>query len=160
MLVYPLQRRQVGFLVDAAILGFAVGAGFALVENVDYLRALPQREIWLWIVRGFGTAVLHATTAAIMAIAAKSLGDRHPRRGLLILLPGWVAPWRSTPRSTTRWSRRCSPRRVLTLVLPLVVLVRVLAERPHDTRMGRGRSRPRPRSCCNWSRRAISGRRG
>ena len=34
-----LRRGRVGFLVDAAILGFAVGAGFALVENVEYLRA-------------------------------------------------------------------------------------------------------------------------
>src|SRR5512134_491255 len=32
-LIYPLRRRYIGFLVDAAILGFAVGAGFAVVEN-------------------------------------------------------------------------------------------------------------------------------
>src|SRR5512143_235906 len=32
--VLLVRRRRVGFLVDAAILGFAVGAGFALAENV------------------------------------------------------------------------------------------------------------------------------
>jgi len=32
--------------------------------------------------------VLHATTTAIVAITAKSLGDRYPERGWLIVLPG------------------------------------------------------------------------
>ena len=90
-LVYPLLRRQVGFLVDAAIIGFAVGAGFALVENVEYLNALADRRIWVWIARGFGTAVLHAATAATVAMSAKSLLDLHRERGALALLPGLAA---------------------------------------------------------------------
>jgi RsiW-degrading membrane proteinase PrsW (M82 family) len=90
-LVYAFRRRQIGFLVDAAIIGFAVGAGFALVENIEYLRTLTNPNILLWIVRGFGTAVLHATTTAIVAIIAKSLLDQSPQRGLLVLLPGLAA---------------------------------------------------------------------
>jgi len=90
-LLYPLRRRQIGFLVDAAIVGFAIGAGFAMVENVDYLRNLGDPRIWVWIARGFGTAVLHATTTAIVAITAKSLGDRYPARSWLVVLPGWAA---------------------------------------------------------------------
>ena len=86
-----LRRGRVGFLVDAAILGFAVGAGFALVENVEYLRALPESGLGLWLVRGLGTAVLHGATTAIVAILAKGLGDRHPKLGLAALLPGYVA---------------------------------------------------------------------
>ena len=77
--------------MDAAIIGFAVGTGFALVENVDYLRNLGEARFLVWVVRGFGTAVLHATTAAIIAIAAKSLGDRFPERGWLVVVPGWIA---------------------------------------------------------------------
>ena len=80
-----------GFLVDAAILGFAVGAGFALVENVEYLRALSERGMVLWLVRGFGTAILHGATTAILAILAKGLVDRHPDRALLALVPGYLA---------------------------------------------------------------------
>ena len=49
-------RRRIGFLVDAAVLGFAVGAGFALVENADYLIQLENPSSALWLVRGFGTA--------------------------------------------------------------------------------------------------------
>jgi RsiW-degrading membrane proteinase PrsW (M82 family) len=87
-LLYPLWKRQVGFLVDAAIIGFAIGTGFAVVENVEYLRELPAASGWVWIARGFGTAVLHGTTTAVVAIVAKSLGDRYPGRGILTVLPG------------------------------------------------------------------------
>ena len=84
--VFVLGRRRLGFLVDAAILGFAVGTGFAVVENLDYLRQLADRRLILWVVRGFGPALLHGTSTALFAILAKSLVDRHAeRRGLAIL---------------------------------------------------------------------------
>ena len=86
-----LRRGRVGFLVDAAILGFAVGAGFALVENVEYLRAMAEPRVLLWLVRGFGTAVLHGATTAILAMIAKGVLDRHPSRPALAVLPGLLA---------------------------------------------------------------------
>jgi RsiW-degrading membrane proteinase PrsW (M82 family) len=86
-----LRRGRVGFLVDAAILGFAVGAGFALVENVEYLGALDEPRVLLWLSRGFGTAILHGATTAVFAMLAKALADRHPRRPWLTLLPGLAA---------------------------------------------------------------------
>ena len=88
-LVYPIKRREVGFLVDAAIVGFGIGAGFALVENIVYLRTLADPRLWIWIARGFGAALLHAATAAIMAVMAKMLLDEHPSRGGLMMVPGW-----------------------------------------------------------------------
>ena len=91
VLIYPLRKRQIAFLVDAAIIGFAVGAGFAVVENVEYLRTLPDATMWVWIARGFGSAILHATTTAIIAIAAKSLLDRRPALGLWAIVPGGIA---------------------------------------------------------------------
>ena len=89
--VVLLRRGRVGFLVDAAILGFAVGAGFALVENVEYLSALDEPRILLWLARGFGTAILHGATAAVFAMLAKALADRHPERPVLTLFPGLAA---------------------------------------------------------------------
>jgi RsiW-degrading membrane proteinase PrsW (M82 family) len=86
--VVLIRRRRIGFLVDSAIQGFAVGAGFAVVENIDYLRQVADARVFLWIVRGFGTALLHGGTTAIVAIAGKSLADRHPGRGPLVFLPG------------------------------------------------------------------------
>lgn len=72
-------RGRVGFLVDAAVLGFAAGTGFAIVENVSYLRVLTDAPLMLWAIRGLGTGVLHAATTAIAAIVAKSMSER--RRG-------------------------------------------------------------------------------
>ncbi len=83
-------RGRTGFLVDAAIVGFAVGTGFALVENAAYLWQIEGASHWLWGVRGFGTAVMHGGAAAITALVAQGWAirsDRHARRGLLI---GWV----------------------------------------------------------------------
>ncbi len=86
--LFLLRRRRVGFLVDAAILVFAVGAGFALVENVEYLRALEGAGLLLWLVRGIGTAVLHGATTSILAMLAKSVSDRYSERGALAAAPG------------------------------------------------------------------------
>jgi RsiW-degrading membrane proteinase PrsW (M82 family) len=79
---------RTGFLVDAAILGFAVGAGFALVENVAYLLDLPNSTIWLWGVRGFGTAIMHGAATSMFAIIGKGLTDRHHDNPGPWLLPG------------------------------------------------------------------------
>lgn len=79
---------RTGFLVDAAILGFGVGAGFAVVENLHYLFNLDSGSIWLWGVRGFGTAIMHGSATSIFAILGKGLSDRHPDHAWRWLLPG------------------------------------------------------------------------
>ncbi len=72
-----IRSHKAGFLVDAAILGFGVGAGFAVVENIYYLENLDDSNILLWTVRGFGTAAMHGGTTAIAAIISKFLADKH-----------------------------------------------------------------------------------
>jgi RsiW-degrading membrane proteinase PrsW (M82 family) len=92
--VWLLWRSKVGFVVDAAIHGFGIGTGFALVESLYYLHAAQDAGIWSWIVRGFGTAIMHGGCTAIMAMVSKSLLDRHGRvqgRGLprpSVIIPG------------------------------------------------------------------------
>ena len=88
---WMIARRRVGFLVDAALVGFGVGAGFALVENITYLRDLPDTGPVVWMVRGIGTAMLHGATMAIFAIIGRTLFDRRPGRLLQAFLPGWLA---------------------------------------------------------------------
>ena len=44
IVVVLIRTHRIGFLVDAAILGFAVGTGFALVENLYYLRLAAGRR--------------------------------------------------------------------------------------------------------------------
>lgn len=74
--VYAVARNRVGFAVDSAITGFAVGAGFAVVENIYFLNAMPDASLRIWIVRGLGTALMHGGTMTIFALIAKSLRDR------------------------------------------------------------------------------------
>jgi protease PrsW len=87
-LIYLLASKRTGFLVDSAIHGFAIGAGFSLVENAAYIFALGSATPLLWIVRGFGTAMMHGATTSMVAIIGKSLSDQHPRAGMAALLPG------------------------------------------------------------------------
>jgi protease PrsW len=83
-IIVMLRDRQIGFLIDAAICGFAVGAGFALAENLYFVSSLAAAPPALWIVRGFGTAVMHGGTTAIMAMMAKALGMRMAPVGIVI----------------------------------------------------------------------------
>lgn len=80
-----LALDRVGFLVDAGIHGFAVGTGFALAENLTYAHALGHGPVLLWVARGLGTAVMHGTTTAMVAIVSKALAEQYGRRA-------WFAP--------------------------------------------------------------------
>jgi RsiW-degrading membrane proteinase PrsW (M82 family) len=89
LVVWALMRHnRIGFLVDAAIFGFAVGAGFAIFENLYYLTILPDLKLGTWIVRGFGTAIMHGGATAIFAVVAHTMIEQYPTRGGLALLPG------------------------------------------------------------------------
>ena len=88
-IVFLLRTRRVAFLVDAAISGFAIGTGFAAVENILYFILLPGQTLALWMVRGCGTAVMHGTVTAIMAVTAQSLMERHGAKRW-VYLPGWA----------------------------------------------------------------------
>jgi len=90
-ILYLLRTRRIGFLVDAAIFGFAVGTGFAFIENLYYLWALPDSSLTLWVVRGFGTAVMHGGATALVAMTSKAFSDRRQTAALWLVLPGLVA---------------------------------------------------------------------
>lgn len=88
IIVLLIARNRAGFLVDAAIFGFAVGAGFAAVENIHYFAALRDPSLPLWLVRGFGTAVMHGSVTAIMAIIAKQLEETRGGARFWTFVPG------------------------------------------------------------------------
>ena len=132
-IVVLLWRNRVGFLVDAAVQGFAVGTGFALVENVDYLRYLGDANLTLWLVRGLGTAVLHAATTAVFAMVSKTMADRRGDHGALAFLPGFGlaagihAAFNHVPLPPLAMTA------LLLIVLPLVVVL-VFQRSEHATR--------------------------
>lgn len=86
-----LHTRRAGFMIDAAILGFATGSGFAVAENIFYLHNLPDAPLFVWIIRGFGTAIMHGGATAIFAIATRSLMENRPNSSWRVWLPGMAA---------------------------------------------------------------------
>ncbi len=89
LVIWGLMRsNRIGFLVDAAIYGFAVGAGFSIFENLYYLTILPDLKMGTWIVRGFGTAIMHGGATAIFAVISHTMLEQYPTRAWAALLPG------------------------------------------------------------------------
>lgn len=86
--VWLVRVHRVGFLVDAAIMGFAIGAGFALVENLYYAGTLGDAGPWLWIARGLGTAIMHGATTGVVGVLTKDAADRQDRVTWVQPLPG------------------------------------------------------------------------
>jgi len=90
IIIILIRRNRIGFLVDAAIFGFAVGAGFAIFENLFYLQILPDTKLGTWIIRGFGTAIMHGGATAIFAIVSHTLAGQKTTRGRAVFIPGFV----------------------------------------------------------------------
>ncbi len=91
VIIFLFRTNRIGFLVDSAIMGFAVGAGFAVAENFYYLSTIPDANMAVWIVRGFGTAIMHGGVTAIFAILSQTLTERNMKINPLLYLPGLVA---------------------------------------------------------------------
>lgn len=69
--------NRIGIKLDAVITGFAVGAGFSVVENILYLLRFENLPPQVWMVRGLGTAIMHGTTMAILAAIAQEFAERN-----------------------------------------------------------------------------------
>ena len=91
LLAWLIRTRRVGMLVDAAIVGFAVGTGFALFENLYYLATRPEAHPVVQVIRGFGTAIMHGGATAIFAFVAMALAEKYPDGVLRVFMPGLLA---------------------------------------------------------------------
>lgn len=92
------RANRIGYKLDAVISGFAIGAGFSVVENIIYLIRMPDYGLGTWLVRGIGTAVMHGTTLAIFAASAHEFAERESRESagqfdfhLRWFIPGYLA---------------------------------------------------------------------
>jgi hypothetical protein len=97
-IVLLFATNRIGYLIDAAIAGFAVGSGFALAENLFYLNQYPDANMGVWIVRGFGTAVMHGGATALIAVISMALYAPRLRVSvekfhfnILLFIPGLIA---------------------------------------------------------------------
>lgn len=138
-LIYLLRSRRIGFVIDAAILGFAAGTGFALVENLYYMTMLPDRSLAFWIVRGFGTAVMHGGTTALAAMITKVIFQRHEVEAWPAILPGFAIAF-AIHSIFNRFilSPLASALAVTVLLPPLLVFVFAQTERYLQSWLGSG----------------------
>jgi len=88
------QFNRIGLKLDAVIMGFAVGAGFSVVENIFYLLRFEDLPPSVWMVRGLGTAIMHGTTLAILAAIAHQMAERSMHRSArdYHFSPLWFVP--------------------------------------------------------------------
>ena len=97
IMILLFRFNRIGYKLDAVISGFAIGAGFSVVENVFYLTIFPFYGAGTWLVRGLGTAVMHGTTLALLAAIAHEFAERETREAagdfnfhLWWFLPGYL----------------------------------------------------------------------
>ena len=82
---------RIGFKLDAAIAGFAIGAGFSIYENAYLVSVFPDASLGVWLVRGFGTAIMHGGATALFAVITHEFAEhRAHREGRLSHLYPWV----------------------------------------------------------------------
>jgi RsiW-degrading membrane proteinase PrsW (M82 family) len=89
--IFLISTARVAFMVDAAICGFAIGAGFAVVENIVYLEVLHESGLGIWLLRGFGTAIMHGGVEAIGAFFSVYLSESRQWHGVRQFAPGLAA---------------------------------------------------------------------
>ncbi len=66
---FLISKKKIGFMIDAAIYGFAIGAGFSLTENIYILfSSPPEYNLLTWIIRGFGTAIMHGGCTSFFSL--------------------------------------------------------------------------------------------
>jgi len=85
-IIYFLYKKRIAFLVDGAIFGFSIGAGFAVLENIYYLNSIGEANITIWILRGFGTAIMHGCTTAVYSMIAKYYSDKNEKLNPAIVI--------------------------------------------------------------------------
>ena len=62
-----------------------------MAENFFYLYSAADAGLGVWLVRGFGTAVMHGAVMAIFAIISQTLTERNLQENPLLYLPGLFA---------------------------------------------------------------------
>lgn len=78
ILVWLVRRPKFTYFVDGAIYGFAVGIGFAILENYDYILGQQTAALSVAIGRTLSSNLMHAAASALVGV---SLGLSRFQRG-------------------------------------------------------------------------------
>ncbi|MCX6152472.1 MAG: PrsW family intramembrane metalloprotease [Ignavibacteriales bacterium] len=91
IIILLMYRGRIGFLIDGAVLGFAIGAGFSFVENIYYLNMIDSSNLTIWIVRGFGTALMHGSCTLIFSVIFMNMFSQKESFRFYLFFPGLIA---------------------------------------------------------------------
>jgi len=139
VIVVLIRAHRIGFLVDAAIFGFAVGTGFATAENLYYLQLMPDATLGTWVVRGFGTALMHGGATAIFGVMGLALVERRAGPWVQAVLPGLaLAIVLHSGFNHFFMSPRISTLGIVAVLPPLLYAVFHLSERSLGDWLGKG----------------------
>jgi len=96
-IIILFHQNKLGYKLDAGIAGFAVGSGFAAFENIYFLHEMAGASTATWLVRGFGTAVMHGGATAVFALVSHTMTGRQTAGssakyvfGMSYFLPGLI----------------------------------------------------------------------
>ncbi len=60
------------------------------MENIYYLHTASDAQYGVWMVRGFGTAIMHGGATALFAIVSETMTQRHLKMNPLLYMPGLI----------------------------------------------------------------------
>jgi RsiW-degrading membrane proteinase PrsW (M82 family) len=72
LIVGLASRLALAYAVDGTAYGFAIGTGFAMAENIDYVFSHPDRALPVALTRALSVSLMHATTTGLVGTAAGS----------------------------------------------------------------------------------------
>jgi RsiW-degrading membrane proteinase PrsW (M82 family) len=90
ILLYLVRRVSFTYFVDGAIYGFAIGIGFAIAENYQYLLGAEGAVLVTAVARVISTNLMHATASALVGIALGFARFQRLASAIPILLAGWL----------------------------------------------------------------------
>jgi RsiW-degrading membrane proteinase PrsW (M82 family) len=91
ILIYLVRRLDFTYFVDGAIYGFAVGIGFAIFENYEYILASPGTGLGVAIARVLSVNLIHASATALVGVTLGLARFKHTVVRLVLLLSGLTA---------------------------------------------------------------------
>jgi RsiW-degrading membrane proteinase PrsW (M82 family) len=116
-----LRSNRVGFMVDTAVSGFAVGAGFAVLENLTYIPDLSASGLIASAIRGMGTAMMHGGATAIFGTVSANVSEIRGSRSPVVFLPGLAMAIVIHELYNQPWWRPVMAAVVILVTLPVVI---------------------------------------
>jgi protease PrsW len=91
VLFYLVRRPRFTYFVDGAIYGFAVGIGFAVFENFEYIYATGDAGLGTAVSRVISTNLMHASATALTGVSVGLSRFRSGPRKAVVALSGLLA---------------------------------------------------------------------